>query len=147
MAFGDGLLARAADNGSGAVLEYLWAAGCAPHETSSSGSPAEVVEPHTVAGSNGDLATLRCLQALGVPWDGRWAVERALRRSVLMLPVVRWFVEQGAEVATASGLQTLAHAVVQAHRLGMHAATVEWLMSRFAGADSEDDECHDKSTV
>ncbi len=147
VAFGDGLLARAADNGSGAVLEYLWAAGCAPHETSSSGSSAEVVEPYTVAGSNGDLTSLRCLQALGVPWDGRWAVERALRRSVLMLPVVRWFVEQGAEVATANGLEMLARSVVQAHRLGMHAATVEWLMSRFAGADSEDDECHDKSTV
>ncbi len=128
VAFGDRTLARAADNGSEAMLGYLWAAGCVPHGRSSGGSPAQVTEPYAVAGSNGDLGTLRCLKVLGVPWDATWAIERA-RRLDCTLPVLRWFVEQGAGLERENAVRELVQATAREWLRGSYRQSVEWFMS------------------
>ncbi len=85
--FGAGTLAAAAWGGCKAVLEWLVGAGCRAGEDVPSG-------PYVAAAVNEDVATLRCLRRLGVPWGER--VVHGVVDVGALPSAVRWLVEQGA---------------------------------------------------
>ncbi len=83
------VLFTAAVQGCEAGLEWLVGKGCVVREDSD-------VYRYTYmqAAAPGDLATLRCLRRLDVPWDPN--VLTWVARGSVPLPVLRWLVEQGA---------------------------------------------------
>ncbi len=99
--FGRGTLAAAARGGCAAVLEWLVGAGCVAGESQGeAGEGHGKNDPYVSAGRGGDLATLSCLRHLGVPWGAGayWGPVRGpvLRSGEVLMPVLRWLVEQGA---------------------------------------------------
>ncbi len=86
--FGPGTLTAAAMGGCEAVLEWLMGAGCRAGEEGPRG------DPYVAAAVNGDVATLRCLRRLGVPW-GAGVLRGAVDGYSTPPSAVRWLVEQG----------------------------------------------------
>ncbi len=80
--------------------------------------------PYAAAGRHGDLATLRHLRHIGVPW-GRNVLREAVERRA-ELPVLRWMVEQGAPWDS----QAVHHALVCINRAGMFKESRAWLVAR-----------------
>ncbi len=91
MGFWPYTLTEAAGGGCEEVLEWLVGAGYGAGE-GRGGS-----EAYVAAASHGDMATLRCLRRLGVPWDER-VVMLAVEYCCTPTSAVQWLVEQGAPV-------------------------------------------------
>ncbi len=88
MSFSYGTLMRAAGSGCEALVEWLVL------EKGCRAGPLVDWDPYLEAGEGGDLAMLKCLRELGVPWH-----RRALREAEELdcpLPVVQWMAEHGA---------------------------------------------------
>ncbi len=83
---GPAVLQEAAGCGCEALVEWLLRQGCAlPEDT-----VALLLEP----AKRGDLATLRCLHRMGVPWP-QGLLPEAVRRGC-PLPMLQWLVAEGA---------------------------------------------------
>ncbi len=80
--------------------------------------------PYAAAGRHGDLATLRYLRRIGVPW-GRSVLREAVDRGA-ELPVLRWMVEQGAPWDSGA----VHKASVRSNRSGMFKESRAWLVAR-----------------
>ncbi len=91
------VLQEEAGSGCEALVEWLQRHGCAlPEDT-----VALLLEP----AKRGDLATLRCLRRLGVPWP-RGLLPEAVRRDC-PLPMLRWLVAEGVPVDAARSQRAL----------------------------------------
>ncbi|KXZ46060.1 hypothetical protein GPECTOR_47g335 [Gonium pectorale] len=90
-----GAYSGAAEAGWVAALEWLAEQGCPMEESG---------QPYINACRNGDLATLRCLRRLGVPWgpdDGSVFLAAAkghTHMGAAQLPLLRWLLEEGCPV-------------------------------------------------
>ncbi len=107
MSFSHETLMCAAGSGCEALVEWL------VREQGCRAGPSVECDPYLEAGERGDLAMLRCLRELGVPWH-----RRALRSAVdrhCKLPVVRWMVQH----EMPAGREELAKAIVSAGQMGL----------------------------
>ncbi len=93
--FGEETLAGAAGGGCEAVLEWLWEAGCRAPLVEDT-ETADEYDPYAAAGQHGDLGTLRYLSELEVPYEIDTALEWALGKELMPLPLRRCFVEHQA---------------------------------------------------
>ncbi len=122
--FGPGTLTAAARGGCEAVLEWLVGAGCRAGDDELSGNP------YMVAADNGDMATLRCLRRLGVPW-GEGLVCDAVHKYDTPPSAVRWLVEQGAQLDR----QAVEWAEARARAEAGWRECAEWLAARLEAAE------------
>ncbi len=99
-------LVDAASSGCVALVEWL------VRDKGCRAGPGVELNPHAEAGEWNDLAMLRCLQQLGVPWH-RGVLEEAVHRDC-RLPVLQWMVGHGAP----AGREELHSALKVARRSG-----------------------------
>lgn len=113
-----GALDAAADSGCEAAVDLVLELGGRRVLQSEYGR-----NPYAAVGRHGDLAMLRYLRHIGVPW-GRSVLREAGERGA-ELPVLRWLVEQGAPWDG----QAVQQALARSSRRGMFQESRAWLVA------------------